>query len=80
MTIQRQFEDADGGVFYVESHDDKYIGHFRLRRLELSLSRRLIEIERAESNIMEIIFDVAPSEYEEIARVIQIFKSCVDDR
>ena len=47
LIIQRQLEDPDGGVFYVESHDENDIGHFRLRKLELSLSRMLSEIFKA---------------------------------
>ncbi len=31
LVIQRQFEDDDGGVFYIETHDhDTYTGHFPL--------------------------------------------------
>src|SRR4029434_9595543 len=37
--IQRQFEDPDGGLCYVETHDEGYIGHFRLRSIEFSPSR-----------------------------------------
>jgi hypothetical protein len=28
--IQRQFEDYDGGLFYLESHETKLCGHFRI--------------------------------------------------
>jgi hypothetical protein len=31
LIIQRQFEDDDGGVCYIETHDENYRGHFRLR-------------------------------------------------
>jgi hypothetical protein len=32
LIVQRQFEDEDGGVCYIETHDhDTYSGHFRLR-------------------------------------------------
>ena len=31
LIVQRQFEDDDGGVCYIETHDhDTYAGHFRL--------------------------------------------------
>jgi hypothetical protein len=31
LIVQRQFEDAEGGVCYIETHDhDTYSGHFRL--------------------------------------------------
>src|SRR5580693_4890531 len=32
LIVQRQLEDGDGGVCYIETHDhDTYSGHFRLR-------------------------------------------------
>ena len=32
LIVQRQFEDDDGGVCYIETHDhDTFSGHFRLR-------------------------------------------------
>jgi len=50
LIIQRQFEDPDGGVCYVETHDEKYIGHFSVRRIDLSPSRIVLEIDRPEAN------------------------------
>ena len=32
LLIQRQFEDPDDHWCYVETHDEKYCGHFLLRR------------------------------------------------
>ncbi len=46
LLIQRQFEMPDAGRCYIETHDENYIGHFRLRRLEFSSSRILVEIGR----------------------------------
>src|SRR5712675_2103103 len=35
LIVQRQFEDDDGGVCYIETHDhDTYAGHFRLKLIE----------------------------------------------
>jgi hypothetical protein len=35
LLVQRQFEDDDGGVCYIETHEpDRYAGHFRLRLVE----------------------------------------------
>jgi len=37
LLVQRQFEDDDGGVCYIETHDhDTYAGHFRLRLIEVT--------------------------------------------
>lgn len=46
LLIQRQFEMPDAGKCYIETHDENYIGHFRLRHLDFSASRILVEIDR----------------------------------
>lgn len=47
VLIQRQFEDEDGGVCYLETHDpDRYVGHLRLRLVEFTPSCLAFEIER----------------------------------
>jgi len=81
LLIQRQFEDPDGGLCYVETHDEEYIGHFRLRSIEFSSSRLLVEIARGRNNRIEVIFDIRQSEFEEVRRVIDIIsgKSSPDD-
>jgi hypothetical protein len=81
LLIQRQFEDPDGGECYVETHDEGYIGHFRLRSIEFSQSRLCLEIARDRNNRIEVIFDMGQSEFEEVQRVIDIIsgKSSPDD-
>ena len=81
LLIQRQFEDPDGGRCYVETHDEGYIGHFRLRSIQFSPSRLLVEIARDRNNRIEVIFDIGQSEFEEVRRVIDIIsgKSSPDD-
>jgi hypothetical protein len=45
LVIQRQFEDDDSGVCYIETHDhDTYTGHFRLRLIEFTPTRLAFEI------------------------------------
>src|SRR5450759_2054967 len=47
LVVQRQFEDDDGGVCYIETHDhDTYSGHFRLRLLRFTPTRFAFEIAR----------------------------------
>ena len=45
LLIQRQFEDWDDDVCYVETHDEQYRGHFRVRRLDFTASRLLLELD-----------------------------------
>jgi len=81
LLIQRQFEDPDGGLCYVETHDEGYIGHFRLRSIGLTPSHLLLEIARNRNNRIEVIFDIGQSEFEEVQRVIDIIsgRSSRDD-
>src|SRR3954451_20898897 len=45
LIVQRQFEDDDGGVCYIETHDhDTYSGHFRLRLLWFTPTRFTFEL------------------------------------
>ena len=78
LIVQRQFEDPDGGVCYVETHDEKYIGHFRVRRLELSPSSVVLEIDRPEDNIVEVTFGIGPSAFKLVARVVDIITGAID--
>jgi len=47
LLVQRQLEDDDGGVCYIETLDhDTYTGHYRLRLIELTPTRLAFEIAR----------------------------------
>lgn len=72
LLIQRQFEDPDGGRCYVETHNEGYTGHFRLRSIQFSPSRLLLEIARDRNNRIGVIFDIGQSEFKEVQRVIDI--------
>ena len=72
LVIQRPFEDPDGGRCYVETHDENYIGHFRIRRLDLSISRIVLEIDRPKANVVEVSFAGASFDFKEVARVVGI--------
>ncbi len=78
LIIQRQFEDPDGGVCYVETHDEKYIGHFSVRRIDLSPSRIVLEIDRPEANVVEVSFEIALSDFKSVARVVDIITGAID--
>src|SRR5437764_921718 len=36
LLIQRQFEDPNDNWCYIETHDEKYCGHFQLRHVDLT--------------------------------------------
>ena len=72
LIVQRQFEMPDRGECYIETHDEDYIGHFRLRLTELSRMRLAFEIGRKTNRHMEVAFSLNASEFEEVRRVAEI--------
>jgi len=78
LLIQRQFETSDGGRCYIETHDEKYIGHFLLRRVEFTPERLSIEFDRPSDNLVSVTFIMAVSDFEEASQVIKIISGEVD--
>jgi hypothetical protein len=78
LLIQRQFETSAGGRCYIETHDEKYIGHFLLRRVEFTPERLSIEFDRPSDNLVSVTFSMAVSDFEEASQVIKIISGEVD--
>lgn len=73
LLIQRQFEDEDGGVCYIETHvPDAYAGHFRLHLAELTATRLLFEIDRPANRTVEVTFNLDPRQFNKIERALHI--------
>ena len=73
VLIQRQFEDDDGGVCYIETHEpDRYAGHFRLRLVEFAPTRLVFDIDRATDRGVEVTFMLDPQQLQEVERVVCI--------
>jgi hypothetical protein len=72
LLIQRQFEMPDGGGCYIETHDEKYIGHFLLRRVEFTSEKLSIEFDRPRDNLISVTFDMAVSDFKKALRVVKI--------
>ena len=73
LLVQRQFEDDDGGVCYIETHDhDPYTGHFRLRLIEFTPTRLAFEIARADHKYVEVTYDLDAKRFAEVQRVVHI--------
>jgi len=72
LILQRQFEMPDAGECYVETHDEGYIGHFRLRLIELTRTRLSFEIGRKANTQVEVAFSLNPAEFAEVRRVGEI--------
>jgi hypothetical protein len=73
LLIQSQFEDDDGGVCYIETHEpDRYAGHFRLRLVEFAPTRLVFDLDRATNRRVEVTFTLDPQRFQEIGRVVRI--------
>jgi hypothetical protein len=73
LVVQRQFEDDDGGVCYIETHDhDTYAGHFRLRLIEFTPTRLVFEIARTDHKYVEVTYDLDAKRFDEVQRVVHI--------
>jgi hypothetical protein len=73
LIVQRQFENDDGAVCYIETHDhDAYTGHFRLRLLELTPTRLAFEISRAKAKYVEVTYDLGAKQFDEVQRIVHI--------
>jgi hypothetical protein len=70
LLIQRQFEIPDDGRCYIETHDEQYTGHFRLRRIEFAPDRIVVELDRSGQNVVQVTFRLAASDFEEVRRVV----------
>ena len=73
LIVQRQFEDDDDGVCYIETHDhDTYTGHFRLRLIEFTPTRLAFEIARPLHEYVEVIYELAAKRFREVQRIVHI--------
>jgi hypothetical protein len=73
LLVQRQFEDDDGGVCYIETHDHgTYTGHFRLRLIEFTPTRFAFEIARTDHKFVEVTYDLDAKQFREVRRIVHI--------
>jgi len=73
LLLQRQFEDDDRGVCYLETHDtDRFAGHFRLRLIEFTPTRLVFEIDRPEDRIVEVTYKLPTRRFREVQRIVHI--------
>ena len=73
LVIQRQFEDDDDGVCYIETHDhDTYAGHFRLKLIEFTATRLAFEIARTEDKYVDVTYELDAKRFGEVQRIVHI--------
>lgn len=72
ILLQRQFEFSDGGKCYIESDDEEYIGHFKLKLIEFSPTRLAFEIARSNHNQVEMHFALTAAEFEKALPIVEV--------
>ncbi len=78
VLIQRQFEGPDGGLCYLEAHDQDYIGHSKVVRASLARNRFCLELRRPEAADVEVTFKATEEKYKEVARVMRVMIPCLE--
>ena len=78
LLIQRQFEDPDDHLCYIETHDKKYCGHFLLRRVDFTSQKLSIEIERPRDNFVSVTFAMVATEFAEASQVVKIISGEIE--
>jgi hypothetical protein len=72
LLIQRDFEMSHGRECYIETHDERYCGHFRLRRIEFTPEKLAIELDRPKDNVIYVSCRLTPSQFEAASHVMKI--------
>jgi hypothetical protein len=72
LLVQSQVEFFDGGTCYIESEDEEYTGHFKLKLVELSSTRLAFEISRINHNQVEVHFELTAAEFEKALPIVEV--------
>jgi hypothetical protein len=67
LSFSGKFEDEDGGVCYIETHDhDTYSGHFRLRLIRFTPTRFAFAIARKDNKYVEVTYNSGAQRFDEV--------------
>ena len=72
VLVRRQFEFPDGGRCYVETHDQDYIGYFKVAYAELGQNRFFLRLAGRKAAELEVVFNTTAKNWREVARVMRI--------
>src|SRR6201993_711572 len=78
LLIQRQFEDPDDNWCYIETNDEKYCGHFLLRRVDFTPQKLSIELDRPRDNLVSVTCAMAATEFAEASEVVKIISGEIE--
>jgi hypothetical protein len=77
LLIQRQFEDPDDNLCYIETHDEKYCGHFRLQ-FDFTPQKLSIELDRPRDNFVSVTLAMMATEFAEASQVVKIISGEIE--
>lgn len=72
MLLQWHFEEPGGDLCYLETHDEDYIGHFKIQRARLEHNLSRLELPRREAADVEVTFKATKKEYDQLVRMLRI--------
>jgi hypothetical protein len=78
LLIQRQFEDPDDDRCYIETHNEKYCGHFLLRRVDFTPQKLSIQLDRPRDNFVCVTLAMAATEFAEASLVVKIISGEIE--
>jgi hypothetical protein len=78
VLIQRQFEDPDDHWCYIETHDEKYCGHFLLRRVDFTPQKLSITLDRPRDNLVRVTFAMVATEFAKASQVVKIISGEIE--
>ena len=70
LLIQRQFELPNGSRIYVESHDQAFIGHFKVVKATLNSKCFCLTLSKKTSAAIEATFETSPENHAEVKRIL----------
>jgi hypothetical protein len=78
LLIQRDFEMSYGRSCYIEAHDERYRGHFSVRRIEFTPDKLTIQLKRPKNNTIQVTYRLTPSEFDAASHVMKIISGEID--
>ena len=63
---------------YIETHDEKYYGHFLLRSVDFTPQKLSIELDRPRDNFVSVTFAIEATESAEASQVVKIISGEIE--
>jgi len=72
LIVQRQFEDGADRICYVETHDEDYCGHFKVRLITFSDTRFAVELVHRRKKLISVSYDLSKRDFEVVERIVKV--------